>query len=146
NSLNSCIEATYRTQLQNKLRGKAGLLVACNQKSDVNECGHASSIGSNLLVVTQRGVQGQCGNLASVIMHEIGHAMGRDPGAPDLDYHNNVSNANPVDCRDRVYGCQESCFPGSTSGSTLGNPFACQLTPEDQANQLQGCSPCHDVN
>jgi hypothetical protein len=84
--------------------------------------------------------------MASTLLHEMIHGAGGDPGAPDLQYHNNAGTV--ADCRDRPYGCSESCFPGAT-GSIGGNPFACLVPPAEFTPENMpafGCNPCQTVN
>lgn len=57
-------------------------------------------------------------SLPSVILHEMIHSSACVFGDED---HNSL---HTFSFTDPVYGCQESCFPGSTGGR--GFPFACQ--------------------
>jgi hypothetical protein len=144
-NLANCIGDDLRTSMQNRLRQR-GIVVHCNPKpSSPQACAYATSQGGNFFVVTPSAMQGGCGDLAADLFHEMIHSLGRVPGIPSRNYHNNVSVTNPADCRDVAYGCQESCFPDST-GIFYGNPFACVETPTDLQQHIYGCNPCKTVN
>jgi hypothetical protein len=69
---------------------------------------------------------GGCGGvLAGTILHEMVHATACDPGE---DGH---SSLQTFSLHDVPYGCEESCFPGSTGepglpGTVRGNSAACE--------------------
>jgi hypothetical protein len=64
---------------------------------------------------------GGCGgDLAGIILHEMVHTAACDPGTSGL-HSSGQGGPYPTD---RVFGCQESCFPGSTDGR--GVRSACQ--------------------
>lgn len=143
----ACIEADLRAKMQAKLKDK-GLVIACrpDEASQVATCADTVSLNSNNMLLKPGSFTGDCGPMASTLLHEMVHGAGGDPGAPDLAYHNGPGLS---DCRDRAYGCEESCFPEST-GSKKGNLYAC-LVPEtafsteaERANL--GCNPCQLVN
>ncbi len=142
----SCIEAGLRAQMQTKLKG-SGLIIACrpDEPGQVATCADTVSLSSNNMLLKPGSFTGACGPMASTLLHEMVHGAGGDPGAPDLAYHNGSLLS---DCRDRAYGCEESCFPQST-GSRRGNLYACvvppsEFTPENMPN-LE-CNPCQIVS
>jgi len=109
-----------------------------------------ANIEINTNALTSPGCSGE--GLAAILLHEMVHAYGQDPGAPNLDYHNQTDSGfrdgftHLIDCRDRVYGCMESCFPGSTRDKHLGNPEACKLAPSAVFPGGPGCNSfCPDV-
>ncbi len=142
NTNDACIESTLRTAMQNKLK-QVGLIIACrpNDPGVPPNCADTVSIQSNNMILKPSSLNSSCGVLSSTLLHEMVHGAGGDPGAPNLAYHN---GPNVADCRDRPYGCEESCFPGAT-GSRNGNPFACLLTPAEQSTQMEGCAPCQNI-
>lgn len=141
NSENSCLGADLRAAMQAKLK-TSGLIVACRPNDpDTQSCAETVSLHSNNMLLRPSSFDGTCGSMSSIFLHEMIHGAGGDAGAPDLDFHN---SSTAVDCRDRPYGCQESCFPGST-GSKNGNAFACFLTPAEQSTEMQGCAPCQII-
>jgi hypothetical protein len=136
----ACIEDELRSNMQIRLL-ETGIHVQCNAE-DIGECASVeNSISAdgthmtptNVLEINTAAMGKGCGSgsvpepLPSVILHEMVHAYGLESGSPNLHYHNHTNRNNPADCRDRVYGCQESCFPGSTFSKGMGNPQACRL-------------------
>jgi hypothetical protein len=118
-----------------------------------NICAYSPSSAGNYFVLTPMAMSGGCGTLEADIFHEMMHTFGKDHGAPNSAYHNTVhSKDDPFDCRDRVYGCQESCYSGTTElGSTRGNILACSEDPT-QLNQAAlagekgtGCQACRPI-
>lgn len=91
---------------------------ACAVVSNYN-AGHCSSMPNACTrsATLNPSAMSGCGNagLDSIILHEMVHSHGCVFGSA-------THNSEP-DARDPVYGCQESCFPGSTSGR--GDPTAC---------------------
>jgi hypothetical protein len=138
NGDSACIDEDLRTRMQTRLKDK-GFIIAC--RPDATTCADTVSINSNNMILKPGSFDGTCGALASTLLHEMVHGAGGDGGAPDLDYHNGDGVA---DCRDRSYGCEESCFNGAT-GFKKGNPFACVLTAQQQSDEMQGCAECRLV-
>jgi hypothetical protein len=149
NPQTACIDSTFRNVLQQLLQ-QEGMWIQCSDVTSKNECGESLNqtgadgflTRTNEIEVNTAAVAGKVcpsgpDGLASVILHEMIHAYGLDPGAPNEKWHNGVDGGftgqftQIIDCRDRVYGCQESCFPGSTADKNLGNKQACAL-PQGQ--------------
>ncbi len=148
NSPEACIESGLRTAMQNKVL-KTGLVIFCSPDDPNQNQLCAIDTGSNNMSLKPGAFNGSnCPQMAATILHEMVHGLAQDHGAPDVTYH----NFGPVpDCRDRPYGCEENCFPGSTGGT--GNPFACFETQDFMTQQIQaghgegvGCQPCKSVN
>lgn len=139
-SANTCIQDDLRFQMQNDLQ-QYGLKVVCNSDPNTGWCGQAENStnadGSVSLTHTididTLAMTGGCSSetLPAILLHEMVHAYGEDPGAPNLHWHDNLDAGvgRIIDCRDRVYGCEESCFEGSTVHKGLGNIQACRLPP-----------------
>ncbi|HWC16279.1 MAG TPA: hypothetical protein VG498_04665, partial [Terriglobales bacterium] len=143
NSATACIGEELRLQMQLNLE-QYGIKINCNSDSNAGWCGQAENsqnadgslstthtIDVNTTAMTGKGCAPE--PLAAILLHEMLHAYGNDPGAPTLHWHDTVDTtiSHPADCRDRVYGCEESCFPGSTARKGVGNPQACRLPQGD---------------
>jgi hypothetical protein len=150
NTQNACLPPDLRLAAQAALMTE-GVVLDCDSHAQTGDCAHTNT-GSNILTLnTKLTNDPSCTDVgaASSIFHELLHGVGGDPGAPA----HNAAGQVPIDCRDRVYGCQEQCFPGSTqgyvnnatTGANGGNGAACNLTPAQQQLQMQNCDPCKDV-
>ena len=143
NSGDACIEPGLRQTMQDNLK-QQGLIIECSTTPpNPTVCAERPPDFSNALKLYPAAFTNQCGNLGSSLFHELVHGVGGQPGVPDREYHNDSSTV--IDCRDRAYGCQESCWPGTTKD---GNPFACIVPPAEFAQDLDafGCNPCGNVN
>ena len=150
NTQNACLPLDLRLAAQIALANE-GVVIDCDSHAQTGDCAH-SSVGSNVLTLnTKLTYKASCSDGvggASTVLHELLHGVGGDPGPPA----HNAAGQVPIDCRDRVYGCQEQCFSGSTQGyinnaqgAQGGNTAACNLTPEQQQQQMLGCDPCTNV-
>jgi hypothetical protein len=74
----------------------------------------------NELVLSPNSALPICSSLSSILLHEMVHGFACDAGAGGVAQHN-TGTPNPAD---RPYGCQESCFPGTSFGR--GTSGACQ--------------------
>lgn len=149
----SCIETNLKFLLQSNLIDN-GIKIKCDADASISECAETESVGGNVIKINTKQALGSPGctgaSNAATILHELLHAAGSDPGAPGTDaaYHNNVNvgQGRPVDCRDRTYGCEESCFPGSTDNYGGANVEACRQNPGTGNNQWQSlpslCGQC----
>jgi hypothetical protein len=152
-----CMESGLRKAIQDKIKRLGGIVIGCrpDPPDDQGTCAEAVSVRSNNFTLRPGSMLStQCGPLDATLLHEMIHGLGDDPGAPVNDptasplnqfstYHNSVAT-NPIDCRDRPYGCVASCF-----GAARGNAAACQQTPDNMNAQIQqgnggelGCNPC----
>jgi hypothetical protein len=150
NSGDACIEESLRFQMQMNLEQNS-LEIVCTQ--DKSYCGEAvdstNADGSVSLThtinISAGAMTGSCApeTLPAILLHEMVHAYAGDPGAPSLNWHNTIDSGlgRIIDCRDRVYGCEESCFQGSTTPKGLGNVEACRL-PEGSVEK-QGDPGCN---
>jgi hypothetical protein len=155
NSPTACLPQDLRTLAQFNL-SENGLLINCDSNSKTNDCAHTESVCSNVITINTKLVaQGGCGDagVAATLFHELLHGPGCEAGAPA----HNMAAQTPIDCTDRVYGCEENCFWNSTSDYAnvtyvnfngahvtggVGNPAACTLTPAQQQQAMQGCGTC----
>jgi hypothetical protein len=128
---------------------KSGLVIFCNANDPSGSSICARDTGSNNMSLSPGSFAGSsqgCPSMAATILHEMVHGLAQDSGAPDAFYHDFGPS---IDCRDRPYGCEESCFPGSTGG---GNGFACIETPAFMTQSIQAgngegvaCNACKPV-
>ena len=152
NSQSACLPPDLRLGAQTALITQ-GVVFDCDSHAQTNDCAHTAAVGSNVITInTKLAMQsGGCNSqgLASSLLHEILHGPGDDSGGAA----HNAAGQVPIDCRDRVYGCQEQCFPGSTlgyinnatTGAQGGNVAACNLSPAQQQLLMQGCDTCTNV-
>ena len=145
NSQNSCLPPDLRLTSQRALSSN-GITIQCN--STAKDCAD-TDLCSNVITLNPKLLKAGCNDIGtpSVIFHELLHGPGCEAGAPA---HNGAGNV-PIDCTDRVYGCQALCFPGSTdgyvnnanTGANGGNEAACYLSPLQA--QMENCGTCVPV-
>lgn len=157
----TCIGDALRTRMQNNLRSLPGIFIQCNpDPGDCDspnpqncECAHSENSHdpddpdeltvTNVININTIAVKGgRCPSLESTFLHEMVHAFGQEAGSPSGDWHNgiNIDNFKAIDCRDKVFGCQESCYPGSTSVyGGIGNAQVC-TNPADPSQHQDGCN------
>jgi hypothetical protein len=151
NDTNACIGSDLRTLMQQNLE-QNGILIKCNSNPNAGWCGQAEdsanadgtvslthTIDINTTAMSGKG----CEQLAAVLLHELLHAAGEQGGSPTLQWHDGVEGGgttNVIDCRDRVYGCEESCYSGSTFLKGSGNPLACTNPFGGPGGSQQGCN------
>jgi hypothetical protein len=123
NDVNTCMNPILRARIKGSLIAN-GLNISCN--ADVGTgCGKHDKVpsgngGNSITVFTVN--QPGCPTPDQTVFHEVIHSAAQDEGAPTADYHNNVTDAMPPDCRDIEYGCTVSCFQ---TADTFGDPDAC---------------------
>ncbi len=149
----TCIGDDLRQRMQQNIRATPGLYIQCNLNPS-SECAHSENSQdpddpeqltvSNVISINANALKkGLCpDSLASTLLHEMVHAFGQEAGSPTGNWHDNVNidNFKAIDCRDKVFGCQESCYPGSTSiYGGIGNAQVCS-NPASSSETQAGCN------
>lgn len=151
NDTNPCIGNDLRTLMQQNLE-QNGILIKCNSDPNAGWCGQAEDSANadgtvsptHTIDINTTAMSGKnCEQLPAVLLHELLHAAGEQGGSPTPKWHNGVEGGgttNVIDCRDRVYGCEESCYGGSTFSKGLGNSLACTNPFGGPGGSQGGCN------
>jgi hypothetical protein len=120
-----CVGEPLRGKMLDNLNNK-GLRILCEPSSQ-DHCAYAPSIGGNTIVFEGSVFTDDCnsapGSGAATVLHELVHAHGCDPGAPNTETHNMGGPEGIPDPADKAFGCEEACFPGVSPDA---NPLACR--------------------
>ncbi len=116
--LNTCVGTPLRNTLQDNLN-RQGVYVTCAPQNIRNtDCAFAFT-GGNTLNLATSSVGQSCTPLSSTLLHEMVHAFGNDPGAPN---HGTVNYTSILpDPTDRPFGCENACY-----NFPYGNAAACK--------------------
>jgi hypothetical protein len=124
----SCVNRDILRKRMLKCLRNYGLKVLCSAASSGAACAEVPNFGAGHCAAEPDACTRQmrlypsamdtCGiPLEATLLHEMVHSHG-------CEFGSSTHNETP-DQYDRVYGCQESCYPGSTGGR--GRPDACWL-------------------